>query len=89
MNERRIATLLVDPEIFVEMCKPADDVWRTVTKNPLPKDAKFIGAQFDVIGGYWRIGVESSEFEPVPMGVEAPTLPPVEVTRVVRDCTCQ
>ena len=78
---RRVARLAVEPGLFLDLCKETEYPRVTrVTRNAIPAGAKIVGADFNNVMGYWNIGIAHDSFEPVPMGIEPPLLPPVEVT---------
>jgi hypothetical protein len=79
--ERRLAILLVTPELFIELCKPGKHELE-VAQHPLPKDARFVGADvmrqsvdFDAGTACVRIIFESDELRPVPVGHKIPEWP--------------
>lgn len=81
IDKRRVKLLRITSDMLVEILKDCDVYWLKVVENPLPADARAIGAEYDVIHGCWKMGIWSSTFDPVDPAVEAPELPAPTVGR--------
>lgn len=87
VNERRYGILQVSPEFLIEMSKHRDKSAKNffVEENPLPDDARMVACDvanvqmnslFDIKRGVVSILIESSTFQPVPLGEPIPYLLP-------------
>ena len=77
---RRRAVLLVDADSLLDLFKAGHREY-TVTEHAIPEDAKVVGAQYDPLAGEFRLLVESASFEPCPISVIPPILPPPVAVR--------
>lgn len=76
LTERRVGILEMTDSVWVKLFVPWP-TWAACTRG-LPPDAKVLGVMHDELRRVWRVGVESSKFDPVPEGCEPPVLLAVE-----------
>lgn len=55
--------LKVEPSLFVDMCKEHDGAFSLEVNDPLPKDAKLIGIDWDTSNNIVRLIIQSPEWD--------------------------
>ncbi len=80
-SERRLAILLITPDLILEWCKPGKQIIEVI-QHALPEDSKIFGAgtsrptyEFDADLACFKVIFESASLPPVPVGARIPVWP--------------
>jgi len=78
MKTRKRVFVEISPDALKYFLVPGEF---EVLSSPVPRDAKYLGIQYDVIVDRFLVCFEHKSFKPIPYGERLPILEPIEIKR--------